>query len=90
MLTPGEFVIRKKAVDKVGVPFLRKINSMNLKGAFKSLMSAQGNQSMQATYNHVVNNTSNYNYGDRSVTINGGNERQQRLKANKFMKGLAY
>lgn len=63
---------------------------MDFKGAFKGLMSSQGNNSMQATYNHIVNNTSNYNYGDRSITINGGNERKQRLKANRFMKGLAY
>lgn len=90
MLTPGEFVVRKQAVDKVGVSFLKKINSMDIKGALRSLMSAQGNQSMQLSYNQTINNTSNYNYGDRSVTINGGNERQQRLKANKFMKGLAY
>ena len=90
MLTPGEFVVSRKAVNGIGVSFLKKINSMDFKGAFKGLMSSQGNNSMQATYNHIVNNTSNYNYGDRSITINGGNERKQRLKANRFMKGLAY
>ena len=90
MLTPGEFVVSRKAVERVGVPFLRKINSMDFKGAFKSLMSARGENSIQATYNQTINNTTNNNYGDRSVTINGGNERQQMLKANKFMKGLAY
>lgn len=90
MLTPGEFVVSRKAVERVGVPFLRKINSMDFKGAFKSLMSSRGENSIQATYNQTINNTTNNNYGDRSVTINGGNERQQMLKANKFMKGLAY
>lgn len=90
MLTPGEFVVRRNAVKGIGVSFLKKINDMDFKGAFKGLMSSQGNNSMQATYNHIVNNTSNYNYGDRSITINGGNERKQRLKANRFMKGLAY
>ena len=90
MLTPGEFVVSRKAVNGIGVSFLKKINSMDFKGAFKSLMSARGENSIQATYNQTINNTSNYNYGDRSVTINGGNERQQMLKANKFMKGLAY
>jgi tape measure domain-containing protein len=90
MLTPGEFVVRRNAVKGIGVSFLKKINDMDFKGAFKGLMSSQGNNSMQASYNHIVNNTSNYNYGDRSITINGGNERKQRLKANRFMKGLAY
>lgn len=90
MLTPGEFVVSRKAVNGIGVSFLNKINSMDFKGAFKSLMSARGENSIQATYNQTINNTTNNNYGDRSVTINGGNERQQMLKANKFMKGLAY
>ena len=90
MLTPGEFVVSRKAVKGIGVSFLNKINSMDFKGAFKSLMSARGENSIQATYNQTINNTTNNNYGDRSVTINGGNERQQMLKANKFMKGLAY
>lgn len=90
MLTPGEFVVSRKAVNGIGVSFLKKINSMDFKGAFKSLMSARGENSIQATYNQTINNTTNNNYGDRSVTINGGNERQQMLKANKFMKGLAY
>ena len=90
MLTPGEFVVSRKAVNGIGVSFLKKINSMDFKGAFKSLMSARGENSIQATYKQTINNTTNNNYGDRSVTINGGNERQQMLKANKFMKGLAY
>lgn len=90
MLTPGEFVVSRKAVNGIGVSFLKKINSMDFKGAFKSLMSARGENSIQATYNQTINNTTNNNYGDRSVTINGGNERQQMLRANKFMKGLAY
>lgn len=90
MLTPGEFVVSRKAVNGIGVSFLNKINSMDFKGAFKSLMSARGENSIQATYNQTINNTTNNNYGDRSVTINGGNERQQMLRANKFMKGLAY
>ena len=39
MLTPGEFVLRKKAVDTLGVPFLRALNALNIPGAIDRLMS---------------------------------------------------
>lgn len=34
MLTPGEFVIRRAAVNRVGIPFLDSINRMDMAGAF--------------------------------------------------------
>lgn len=46
MLTPGEFVINKTAVDNVGVPFLRAIN-----GGAVPTGGSQGN----TTYNVTVN-----------------------------------
>lgn len=89
MLTPGEFVIRKKAVDNVGLSFLRKVNNMDLKGAFSSLVSAHGSNSMQTSYSRtIVKNTTN-NADNRSVVIYGKNERQEELKARRFMKCLA-
>lgn len=38
MLTPGEFVLRKKAVDMLGVPFLRALNGLNIPSAIDSMM----------------------------------------------------
>ena len=38
MLTPGEFVLRKKAVDHLGIPFLRALNGLNIPGAIDRLM----------------------------------------------------
>lgn len=89
MLTPGEFVIKKKAVEKVGVPFLKKINSLDLKGAFKDLVSARNNEFTNTTYHKtIIKNTTN-NTDNRSINVYGGNERVQRMKAGRFMKCLA-
>lgn len=89
MLTPGEFVVRKKAVDNVGVDFLKKVNSLDLVGAFKSLVSANGNQSFGSTITRTsIKNTTN-NLDNRSVIINGKNDRQEQLKARRFMRCLA-
>ena len=89
MLTPGEFVIKKKAVEKVGVPFLKKINSLDLKGAFKDLVSARNNEFTNTTYHKtIIKNTTN-NTDNRSINVYGGNERVQRMKAGWFMKCLA-
>lgn len=34
MLTPGEFVVRRAAVNRVGIPFLQRLNSLDMAGAF--------------------------------------------------------
>lgn len=39
MLTPGEFVVRKKAVDKIGMGVLSMINRMDIPNAIDALMS---------------------------------------------------
>ena len=37
ILTPGEFVIRKEAVDMIGVPMLNMINNMPEKGGHSNI-----------------------------------------------------
>lgn len=61
MLTPGEYVMRKKAVDRLGVPFLRSLNRLDIGSAFDSLMSRvyRPNLSSMAAYSYY--NTSNDN-----------------------------
>lgn len=39
MLTPGEFVLRRKAVQKLGVPFLNMLNKLDIPRAIDALMS---------------------------------------------------
>ncbi len=41
MLTPGEFVHRRKAVNYFGIDFMENINRLNLKGALNSLNNHQ-------------------------------------------------
>lgn len=88
MLTPGEFVIRKQAVDKVGMDFLSKVNNMDLRGAFNALSSQYGsNVSNIVNKNVTINNVTNNN--NRQITFSENNVRRQTLKANRFMRGLA-
>lgn len=87
MLTKGEYVIRKEAVDKVGIPFLDKINGMNLREAYRDLMISKSESFTTSRVSNVINNTTNYN--NRTVNVSGGKERTQRQKANRFMRELA-
>lgn len=64
MLTPGEFVVRKAAVDSFGARFMRHINSLNIDGALADLLSARRLPSMTPT---VVNNSRSY---DNHATVN--------------------
>ena len=60
MLTPGEFVIRKKAVDAIGVPFLRALNALNIPSAIDRMMSGvrmpMGYGLIQTDNSRVYNN----------------------------------
>ena len=66
MLSPGEYVHRKKAVDFFGIDFMRKVNRLDVRGAIESLMARAGGMSgigRQTIVNNTYNNNSN-------VTIN--------------------
>lgn len=88
MLTPGEYVIKKDAVNGVGTRFLDRVNKMDLKGAFRELTTHYGSQvgsvvNKTVTINNVTNND------NRSIAFTESNERRQYLKANRYMRGLA-
>lgn len=64
MLTPGEFVMRRKAVGTFGTDFMRKVNALDIKGAMASLMMRGGAHIMptygaSVTNNNTVNKTNN-------------------------------
>lgn len=66
MLTPGEFVLRKKAVDSVGVGLLRSINTHGLR--------ALQNTSNSTIINNVYNNNNaklTQNVDNKSQYLNG-------------------
>lgn len=60
MGTPGEFMMRTKAVDTFGLDFMRKVNSLNVVGAMRSLQ-ARMNGRIGGTKVSTVNNTVNNN-----------------------------
>ena len=56
MLTPGEFVQRKKAVDTFGLDFMRRVNNLDVLGAMQSIQARIGKQSMGTVINNTYNN----------------------------------
>lgn len=65
MLTPGEYVQRKEAVDTFGVRFMQKINNLDVAGAFKELSARMGSRVMgrhgTTIYNNITNNSPTIN-----------------------------
>lgn len=59
MLTPGEYVMRKKAVSTFGADFMRRVNSLDIKGAMASLMMRGGSRVSKSYGSAIVNNTVN-------------------------------
>lgn len=67
MLTPGEYVQNRRAVDFFGIDFMRKVNQLDVRGAMSELMAKAGHMA-GASRGTVVNNTYNNN---QKVVING-------------------
>lgn len=62
MLTPGEFVTRRRAVKAFGKDFMQRVNSLDVDGAMRALNARFGNQisnSSTSTVNNVINNNNN-------------------------------
>ena len=60
MLTEGEYVQKKQAVDFFGVDFMRKINNLDVRGAMDALLTKAGT-SVGVGRQSIVNNTVNNN-----------------------------
>ena len=92
MLTPGEFVIRKQAVDAMGTPFMQRLNKLDIQGAFRQLTgNFNGKQMTQRTVHSVVNNVHTDNRQNKpniKMTTNGGANYSFR-RLNKYARGLA-
>lgn len=89
MLGAGEYVIQRNAVNGIGVRVLDKINSMDFKGALDELLGSHSDYSFNHSKNTTINNYTTNNYDNRQVSVNGGNERQQILRAGRFLRGMA-
>ena len=69
MLTPGEYVHNKRAVDAFGIDFMRKVNNLDMRGAMNELMHRAGGMANVNRGTHIINN---YNNNQR-VVINNSN-----------------
>lgn len=76
MLSRGEFVMRRSAVQMFGVDFMEKLNRMDITGALKALSTRSGAMTIHKT--KTINTIHNDNRKDVKATINqymrnGGN-----------------
>lgn len=69
MLTPGEYVHNKRAVSTFGIDFMRKVNSLDMKGAMNELMHRAGHMA-NINRGTTINNTT-YNNQKVNITNNG-------------------
>lgn len=70
MLTPGEYVHNRRAVSTFGIDFMRKVNSLDVKGAMNELMHRAGGMANINRGRSVINN---YNNNQKVVINNNGN-----------------
>ena len=69
MLTPGEYVHNKRAVNTFGIDFMRKVNNLDVKGAMNELMHRAGGMANVNRGTVITNNT--YNNQKVNITNNG-------------------
>ena len=83
MLTPGEYVHRKKAVDYFGTDFMRRVNAMDVRGAMDALLN-KASTSIGIGRQSVVNNTVNNNQRvTQNITTN--NPAFASMRASRFV-----
>ena len=85
MLTPGEYVQSKKAVDFFGVRFMQKLNHLDVKGAMRELSARVGANSVMArgmtVYNNITNNNQTVNQNVRTNNPNFAFRRSRYIAA---------
>ena len=88
MLTPGEFVMRKHAVDSLGSGFMAKINNLDIPGALYALSTRAGAK-LASLNPRIVNNTTN-NTNNARVTQNLYNSSQgySLRRADRYVRAL--
>ena len=86
MLTEGEYVQKKQAVDFFGLDFMRKVNNMDVRGAMNALLTKAGT-SVGVGRQSIVNNTVNNN---QRITqnINTNNPNFANVRMGRFVGAL--
>jgi len=88
MLTPGEYVQRRAAVQKFGQDFMDRVNALDISGAYKAMHARFGSQ-YGNTYNYSYATTNNVvnNYNNKNVKIDNKSSNTNRT-FNKIMKHI--
>ena len=86
VLTPGEYVMKRSAVDAFGVRFMQRINNMDIRGAMRELSARAGHLATVnrgITYNYTTNN-------NQQVTqnINTNNPNFAYKRSNRYVTAL--
>lgn len=86
MLTPGEFVMRRAAVDAFGAKFMKYVNDLNIGAAFDSLVMSRERllHGSNVTYNNSRDNHATVN---QNIVTNSPGFTYKR--AGRFVRGLA-
>ena len=70
MLTYGEFIMRKRAVDKYGISFMDKVNKGDTLGMFRSLMPRFSTENFEyPSISTIVNNYTDNSNNSTSATV---------------------
>ena len=86
MLTPGEYVQRKAAVDAFGKDFMDKVNALNIKGAINTLFHRYPTL---AGMTYVANNSRSYdNHAAVHMTINNASQYYSQRIADRWVRAL--
>lgn len=86
MLTPGEYVMRRQAVQTFGVDFMKNINRLNIPAALKSLVSRTN---IPVAHSTVINNSKHYdNHASVNQTFINSNTAFAFRRANRFVEAL--
>lgn len=86
MLTPGEYVMNRRAVQAFGVNFMRNVNRLNISAALRSLVSRTN---MPSTHSTVINNSRNYdNHATVNQNIYTNNQAFGFRRANRYVEAL--
>lgn len=88
MLSPGEFVQRKEAVDTFGIDFMRKVNNLDIAGAMRALSARAGANSAMARGTVINHNVTNNNNQKVTQNINTNNPNFAFRRSNRYVGAL--
>ena len=86
MLTPGEYVMKKSAVDSFGVRFMQRINNLDIRGAMRELSTKAGH--IASVNRGVTNYITNNNNQQVTQNINTNNPNFAYKRSNRYVMAL--